>query len=153
MNGNVSIFIEGIVHGEEESRITTKALGKYHVLDDVHILKYMESAVIRDENTDTIDKEFISNDVDCLNMIKISPGIVEMMKTGDNSTHMVFDLSKPTQSVYETPYGNLYFQIQTTRIDIEEKEKKLILNMEYSLSHEDSHISDNRIYFSADETN
>ncbi len=152
MNGNVSIFIEGIVHGEEESRITTKASGKYHVLDDVHILKYMESAVIRDENTDTIDKEFISNDVDCLNMIKISPGIVEMMKTGDNSTHMVFDLSKPTQSVYETPYGNLYFQIQTTRIDIEEKEKKLILNMEYSLSHEDSHISDNRIYLSADET-
>ncbi|MDD4113017.1 MAG: DUF1934 domain-containing protein [Herbinix sp.] len=152
MNGNVSIFIEGIVHGEEESRITTKASGKYHVLDDVHILKYMESAVIRDENTDTMDKESISNDVDCLNMIKISPGIVEMMKTGDNSTHMVFDLSRPTQSVYETPYGNLYFQIQTTRIDIEEKEKKLILNMEYSLSHEDSHISDNRIYLSADET-
>ncbi|NLO10324.1 MAG: DUF1934 domain-containing protein [Clostridiales bacterium] len=146
MNRNVSIFIEGLVRGEDESSITTKATGVYRMLDDVHILKYMESAVKRDKESDATDKEPVGADEDCVNTIKISSGLVEMIKIGENSTHMVFDLSRSTQSVYGTPYGSLYFQIETKRIDIEEKENELVLNMEYALSHEDSHISDNRIY-------
>lgn len=153
MNGNVSIFIEGLVRGEDESSIITKATGVYRMLDDVHILKYMESAVKRDEESDALDKGSISADEDCVNTIKISSGLVEMIKMGENSTHMVFDLSRSTQSVYDTPYGSLYFQVETRRIDIEEKENELVLDMEYSLSHEDSHISDNRIYLTVNEVN
>ena len=71
----------------------------------------------------------------------------EMIKSGDNSTHMTFDLSQSTQSVYDTPYGSLYFQVDTSRIDIEaDLADRLTLHMEYSLSHGDSHISDNQIH-------
>ena len=146
MNENVSILIKGIVIGEEESRIITKATGQYHWLDGVHILKYMESAVKKDENSDTMYKDSISIDEDCVNTIKISTEAVEMIKTGENSTHMVFNLSSPTQSIYDTPYGSLYFDIKTPRIDIEENKNEHILNMEYFRYHEDRYISDNRIY-------
>lgn len=152
MNRNVNILIEGIVRGEDESRITTKATGQYRMLDGVHILRYMESDLKGEEKAVTMDKDSISIDEDGVNTIKISTGMVEMIKMGENSTHMVFDLSRPTQSVYDTPYGSLYFNIQTTRIDIEEKENAVTLNMEYSLSYEDSHISDNQIYLTVNKT-
>jgi uncharacterized beta-barrel protein YwiB (DUF1934 family) len=153
MNGDVNIYIEGLVRGEDESSIITKATGVYRKFDEVHILKYMESAVKRDKESDVLDQESVSADEDCVNTIKISPGLVEMKKIGENSTHMVFDLSRPTQSVYDTPYGSLYFQIQTRRIDIEANDNEIILNMVYSLSHEDSHISDNSIYLAVNELN
>lgn len=152
MIGNVSIFIEGTVRGEEESRIITKATGHYSRLDGLHILKYMESAVKRDGESDSIVDESLDTDEDCVNTIKISSQQVEMIKIGQNSTHMVFDLSRATQSIYDTPYGSLYFDIQTTRIEIEEKDKELFLNMEYSLSYENSHISDNHLYLTANTT-
>lgn len=138
MREKVSIFIEGSVNDEEESGITTKVIGHYSLFEGIHILRYEEPALQSDENSDIMDK--VSE-----NTIKISPGLVEMIKNGENSTHMVFDLEQPTQSVYDTPYGSLCFRIHTTRIDVEEKTDEIILVMEYSLSHDNSHISDNQI--------
>lgn len=147
MNRNVNIFIEGNVRGESDDGIITKALGLYTKINEVHILSYKESAVNRDDKSDNIDKKSLGLEEDCLNTIKISPGLVEMIKSGENSTHMTFDMTRSTQSVYDTPYGSLHFQICTSRIDIEDNMAgKLILHMDYSLSHDDSHISDNQIY-------
>ena len=44
MNKNVNILIEGIVCGEDESKITTRASGYYRLLGDMHLIKYTESA-------------------------------------------------------------------------------------------------------------
>lgn len=135
---DANILIDGIVYGEDESRITTNAIGQYRKLDGVHILRYLESSVMKNEEPD-------NKDANSINTIKISSGLVEMIKRGENSTHMVFDLSMSTQSEYDTPYGSLYFQIKTSKIEIEERDNEVILHMEYSLSHNDSHISDNLI--------
>lgn len=151
MNKNINIFIEGIVSGEEESRITTKASGYYRLLDNVHLIKYRESAVIKDEISDPTGGDTLGADRDGLNTIKISSKMVEMIKSGENSTHMIFDLDRYTQSVYDTPYGSLHFKIQTTKIEVEERDMQITLHMEYSLFHEDSHISDNRIYINIKE--
>ena len=143
MNRNVNILIEGIVRGESEERIVTRAIGQYHIHNHAHVLRYNESAVEGDNE----DKVTLGDDKDSINTIKISPGLVEMIKSGDNSTHMTFDLSQSTQSVYDTPYGSLYFQVDTSRIDIEaDLADRLTLHIEYSLSHGDSHISDNQIH-------
>lgn len=131
MKENVSIFIEGIVKDEDESSITTNAVGEYRIFNGKHIIRYKEP-----EN---------ENEKGSANTIKISPGLVEMVKKGENSTRMVFDLTKDTQSFYDTPYGSLNFQINTTGINIEEKTNGIIVHMEYSLSHNNSHISDNQI--------
>lgn len=145
MNGMVSIFIEGIVRGEEESRITTNAIGEYQLYEGAHMIRYEEAAVERDEKDSNADMESLDVDEGSVNRIKISSGMVEMIKVGVNSNHMTFDLTKDTQSEYETPYGNLYFHVNTTKINLDERHNEIILNMEYTLSHNDSHISDNQI--------
>lgn len=131
MKEKVNIFIEGIIQDEEESNITTSAVGEYSLLDGRHIIKYKEAASENEEESH--------------NTIRISPGLVEMVKRGENNTHMVFNMSQTTHSIYETPYGSLKFQINTRKIDIEDKPSEIIIHLEYSLSHNKSHISDNRI--------
>jgi uncharacterized beta-barrel protein YwiB (DUF1934 family) len=139
MNENVRIYIEGIVSEGEEGSITTNAIGQYRQLEGVHILSYEDTGDLKDENSD--------------NTIKISPRLVEMIKNGINSTHMVFDIDQSTQSLYETPYGSICFLIQTNKINVEEMVNEIILHLEYSLYHDNSHISDNRIRIVVKELN
>jgi uncharacterized beta-barrel protein YwiB (DUF1934 family) len=146
MSEKASIYIEGIVYGEDESKIITNAIGQYSKRDGVHILRYPESAVMKEEKIENENEGIIDRDENCTNTIKISPGFVEMIKIGENSTHMIFDLDMSTQSIYDTPYGSLCFLIQTRRIDIVERANEVVLHMEYSLSHNNNHISDNSIH-------
>lgn len=136
MKEKVSIFIEGLIQGEEESSITTKAIGSYRLVDGRHVIRYKET-----------DDENGGSD----NIIEISPGLIEMIKKGEQSTHMVFDLSGTTHSVYDTPYGSLMFQVNTTKINIDENKDEIKVDMEYNLSHNNSHISDNHIKISVKE--
>ena len=136
MTGRVRIFIEGTQLEEDEAGIITRAEGEHCSGKDGHILRYYEPGNDKEAGSD--------------NTVRIAPGRVEMTKKGENSTHMVFDLKKATHSVYDTQYGSLQFQIDTTLIHIEESTNQIILQMEYTLSHygnsySKSHISDNRI--------
>lgn len=131
MKRKVSIFVEGILKDEKEEKITTSTEGEYILFNGKHVIRYKETAQ---------ENEEISS-----NTLKVSPGVIEMSKNGASTTHMVFDLSKETESVYDTPYGCLYFQINTTNISIEEKPDGLLLYMEYSLSNNGNRISDNSI--------
>jgi uncharacterized beta-barrel protein YwiB (DUF1934 family) len=142
MSKRVKIFIEGMSRDEEEDRIITNAIGEYRLIDGVHILRYKEND-LENNNSSENDKE--------INTIRISSTYVEMIKSGDNRTKMVFDLYKNTESVYDTPYGCLQFQIKTSKMVLEEKQDQIVMHMEYSLSHNDSHISDNRILIKAKE--
>ena len=86
MNENVRILIDGIVDGENESRITTNAIGHYQKLDEVHILKYPESAAEKSTPLENKDTDYTGIDKDCINTIP--PGLVEMSKIGQQH-HMV----------------------------------------------------------------
>lgn len=130
MNNKVSIYIEGIIRGKGE-RITAKANGNYRFLNGRHVILYKET---NSENQTTTS-----------NIVKISEGLVEIIKNGNGKTHMVFDLSRKTSAEYDTPYGSLRFQVNTTRIDIENKGNELIINMEYSLYSGNDRLSDNQV--------
>jgi len=130
MEGKVSIFIEG-TNRENNERITTRAVGESRLLNGKNIIRYKETDRENGKCTD--------------NTLKISPGLVEMIKKGDVSTRMVFDLTRDTYTEYNTPYGRIRFKINTTRIDIENREKELIVNMEYSLFQNNEPFSEKRI--------
>ncbi|CRZ35609.1 uncharacterized beta-barrel protein YwiB (DUF1934 family) [Herbinix hemicellulosilytica] len=130
MKGKVNVFIEGKTR-ENNGSIITDVTGEYRFFNGKHIIRYKE---YDKENTGESD-----------NTIKVLPGLVEMIKKGDNRTHMVFDLSKDTHTFYNTPYGSFMFQICTKRIEIEENEKELIVDMEYALFQNNEHFSDNQI--------
>ena len=76
------------------------------------------------------------------NIIKVSPGSVDIIKKGITSAHMQFEKNKKNLSCYNTPLGDLVIGIQANRIRIDEEEDCLKINVEYSLDINYQHASD-----------
>ena len=80
----VAIDIEGVLIDEKEEKITTSTVGEYILYDGKHVIRYKEPVG---------EGEVLSN-----NTLIITAGLVEMSKSGETTTHMVFDISKETES-------------------------------------------------------
>ncbi|MDF2942957.1 MAG: hypothetical protein K0S01_1815 [Herbinix sp.] len=131
MTKEVSISIEGLQLGSEEDSIVMTALGTYHLYNDKHYIQYDEKP------------EEGEGAIKC--MVKIALTKIELSKKGVNSSQMVFDLKEETIAYYQTPFGNLSFDVNTTEIIIEESPEQLQVKLEYSLSSNASLISNNQI--------
>lgn len=130
MTKDVFVKIEGFQSGEQES-IETKVQGVYHFTNGKHYIQYNEKLS---------EANVISR-----NTIKIAPSQVILSKKVRDNSQMVFDLFEITQTTYQTPYGNLTFDIKTSSIKLKEEADKIELIMDYSLSADDNHVSDNNI--------
>ena len=130
MTREVSITIEGIQIGAEDSPILITAFGTYHLHNDRHYIQYEEQA---EEGSGCIK-----------NMIKIGTKQVEMTRKGAASSEMSFHLERKTEIIYRTPYGSLFFEAQTSQITVLEEENSLVITLTYSLYSKDEHISDNQ---------
>jgi uncharacterized beta-barrel protein YwiB (DUF1934 family) len=131
MKKEVSIVIEGAQLGSEEEPVIMTASGIYHLHSDRHYIQYEE----KPEEGEGIIK--------CT--VKIALTKIELSKKGANCAQMVFDLNEETVAIYQTPFGNLSFDVKTTEIILEESPDKLQVKLVYSLSSNDSHVSNNRI--------
>jgi uncharacterized beta-barrel protein YwiB (DUF1934 family) len=58
---------------------------------------------------------------------------------------MEFDLQTSTMAQYYTPYGNIPLEITTKSILLKETPGLIVIDLIYSLSSNDSHLSDNSI--------
>jgi uncharacterized beta-barrel protein YwiB (DUF1934 family) len=130
MTKEVSITIEGVQIGAEEAPILMTASGTYHMQNGKHYIQYEEQP---EEGQGCIK-----------NMIKISAVEVAMTKKGTANSEMNFVLNHNSQITYQTPYGNLFFEAQTSLIKVVEKDTSLEVTMEYSLFSNEDHISDHR---------
>jgi uncharacterized beta-barrel protein YwiB (DUF1934 family) len=131
MTKEVFVTIEGLQLGSEEESVTTSTCGTYYLREDKHYIQYEETLSEGDGIT--------------RNTIKIAPRRIDLTKKGANCSQMIFDLNETTEAVYQTPYGNLILEIKTTKIVFYEAPEKLQVELEYSLSTNGSHLSDNRI--------
>lgn len=129
MTKNVIVKIEGYQSGTAGS-IKTQTPGIYQEIDGIHHIQYNEKV----QGSKLISK----------NTIKIGKSQVTLSKRVRESSQMVFDLEKITQTTYPTPYGNLTFDIKTSSIMLDETPEKIDLVLEYSLSAEGNHVSDNK---------
>ena len=131
MTKQVLITIEGRqINGDEEPIIIT-APGTYHFTNGRHYIQYDEKL----EESETVSK----------NTIKIGTSKVVLVKKLLQISEMVFDLNEITQTVYQTPYGNLVFDVKTYSILLKEGAEKIEVFMEYSLSADSALVSDNSI--------
>lgn len=132
MDKNVLISIAGLQYEtDQEEALEIISPGEYYLKNGNHYVFYEELT----ENSDSgggISK----------NRLKISPGYIELVKKGYNSTTMVFEQGKTTMSYYQTPFGNLLIGIHTTNIMIEEQEAGILASIEYSLDINYNHVSD-----------
>ncbi|MDF2908959.1 MAG: hypothetical protein K0R34_4280 [Herbinix sp.] len=130
MTKEVSITMEGIQKGLEDSPVLTTASGSYHIRHDKQYIQFDEQA---EEGQGSIK-----------NMIKIACNQVEMTKKGAINSEMLFDLNRKTEIIYRTSYGTLFFEAQTSRITVSEEEDKIEVILEYCLFSNDELISENR---------
>ena len=67
------------------------------------------------------------------NRIKIDEDYLELKKNGVSNVHMVFEKDKTNITCYDTPYGSLMLGINANKFDLNETEKNITLNVDYTL--------------------
>ena len=102
----------------EPMEIVTPAL--YYKKNNKHYIVYDEPV----EGTSEVIK----------NKIKITDNkVIEIMKTGVSNSHMIFEKHKKNLSFYQTPYGEMTLEVDTSEMDIKESENKMLITLGYQL--------------------
>ena len=66
------------------------------------------------------------------NKIKITgTDSVEIIKTGVSSSHMVFEKNKKNLTYYRTPYGQMLVGVNTKKMEIDVKDDKIDVQVDY----------------------
>ena len=79
------------------------------------------------------------------NRIKISDGCMELHRKGASNVHMIFQKNKKNLTYYNTPFGNLFIGIDAEKIQVEESEENINVNVAYALEANYEHLADCRI--------
>lgn len=131
MTKEVKIIIEGMELGPEGESIMTKALGTYHYRNGAHYIQYGE----RSEEEGNIIRS----------MLKLAYNQLTIKRDGQFDSHMVFDLSGPTNGRYGTPYGSLSLEVHTRELSVMEAEDELQIFLQYTLADKGANLLENQV--------
>ena len=98
------------------------------------------SAVMRGRLSQKNGKYFLiyeevspENPVPVKNTLICSPGQVELIRSGEFRTRMVFEPRQNTVSLYSTPFGNITLTIYTEAIRLTDQEDSFLVEVDYLL--------------------
>ena len=78
-------------------------------------------------------------------VIKVNDDFLDVTKKGVTNVHMVFEENKKNITYYNTPFGNLFIGIDAEKIQVEESEENINVNVAYALEANYEHLADCRI--------
>ena len=129
MTKDVLVSITGIqteiVIGKKREPQTTEPMeiitpAVYYKKNNKHYIIYDEPV----EGTSEIIK----------NKIKITDNkVIEIMKSGVSNSHMTFEKNKKNCSIYQTPYGEMTLEVDTSEMEIKESDNKMLITLAYQL--------------------
>ena len=121
MTKDVFVSVEGMHFSQqaEPGKVEIINAGSYYKKNDYHYVLYDEAM----EGFDQVTR----------NMIKFRDGEVLLHKKGVINADMLFEENKTNSSCYMTPFGEIMMNINTTAVDILEREDKIILDVGYTL--------------------
>jgi len=130
MNKEVLISIRGLQfeEGTDENKIETITAGDYYKKNDYHYVVYDELTEGFEESTK--------------NIIKFNDRELYLTKHGLVNVHMVFEENKKNITNYVTPYGSILIGIETEKVDLKEEEKRIRVDVLYSLEVNYEHLAD-----------
>lgn len=76
------------------------------------------------------------------NIIKVADGLVDITKKGLTNVHLVFEEKKKNMTYYNTPFGNLMIGLYTNRIQVEQKDEEIQIQVDYALDINYEFVSD-----------
>jgi uncharacterized beta-barrel protein YwiB (DUF1934 family) len=134
MKKEVLLSITGLQMSPDSDSDTTElfAPGEYYYRNDKHYLLYDE--VLEGYDTPT------------RNVIKVAPDYMELTRKGTLNVHMVFEKNKKNVTYYYTPYGSLLIGIDAQRVEVEETENLIRVEVEYALEVNYEHIAQCHIH-------
>lgn len=130
MNKEVLISIRGLQfeEGTDENKIETITAGDYYKKNDYHY-------VVFDELTEGFEEP-------TKNIIKFNDKELYLTKHGLVNVHMVFEENRKNMTNYVTPYGSIMIGIETEKVDLKEEEKRIRVDVLYSLEVNYEHLAD-----------
>lgn len=131
MEKEVLIHVRGlqlIDGGADQEPIEVVVPGLYYFRNGSHFLRYEEMQEEFDEPT--------------TNLIKMTPGGVEVHKQGLVNVHMTFVPGKKNIAIYKTPLGTVEMGIEATDLMLHEEEEEIRVNIEYALDMNEEHVAD-----------
>lgn len=129
MKKDVLVSISGLQFEiDKEEAVEIISAGEYYNRNGKHYILY-------DEILEEV--EGITN---CT--LKISDKQVSIQKKGANNVHMIFEVNRKNLTYYSTPFGDLQIGINTTSIKVIEEENQILVNIQYELDINYSHVSD-----------
>ena len=115
---SINITTQSIPKADEPQTISTKAKGTVYKKDDLLYISYPENP-----------EEFGKT----LTTVKIKNDRVELIRTGNISSRLVFIKNRPFESSYNTPYGSLPLKLTVSDMNISVDETEGTIFMKYSL--------------------
>lgn len=77
--------------------------------------------------------------------IIISQDQINIIKSGANNVHMIFEKMKKSSTLYHTPFGDLQMGFYTTELKVKQKEEEILVNIKYNLDINYAHVSESNI--------
>ena len=131
MTQKVMLTLQGLQtnqDGGDTGQIETVISGDYYKKNDKHCVIYEEAL-----------GDF---EIPIRNRLKFSDDMVELSRSGPINVHMVFQENKKNLTNYNTPFGQILMGINTKKIQIQEQENHIIVEVEYSLDVSGEFLSD-----------
>ena len=120
MKKEVSIFIntESIPKDDEPRHISTQSKGTLYEKDGLFYITYRENPEEFGKTTTTI---------------KVKNDRIELLRTGNVSSRLVFSKDRPFEGSYNTPYGSLPLRLIVAEMKIDIGDESGSIFMKYSL--------------------
>lgn len=131
MTKEVLLTLQGLQFDQREEdsdKIEMVTVGDYFKKNDRHYVVYEEVTEGFEQPTK--------------NRLKFSDHMVELTRNGLVNVHMVFQENKKNMSNYNTPFGQILVGIDTKRINIEESEDYIVVDVDYALDINYEFLSD-----------
>ena len=113
---------------EDVGPIKTVSQGDYYKKNDSHYVIYEEQL----EGSEGVLK----------NRLKFNADTLELCRTGAVNVRMVFQENKKNLTNYNTPFGQILMGIDTKKIQINEWEGHITVEVDYALDINDEFLSD-----------
>ncbi len=134
MTKDVIVSIRGLQFdsGEDGEKIESIQRGEYYIRNNAHYVMYEEII----EGLEAPVK----------NMIKFRPGEMHLSKKGAINVHMDFVENQKNLTDYRTPFGSIVIGLEASRVAMEEEEKRVVLQVDYTLDVNYEYLADCKIH-------
>ena len=117
--------------GDQEDNVDVIARGFHTAENGEHFIEYEEF------DSETDDKTKSS--------IRFKEGRAEVVRKGNMTGNLTFDVGEKNETTYSTPFGDLNMDIITNDIQIDEKDKQINLKIVYELFAQNEKVSDHTV--------